>query len=500
MSKITLTQLNDFITKRMGLRFSKERCADLERGITSAARDFGYSDSDSCIEWLLSSKPSKSQVEILASHLTVGETYFFREERVFYALEDRILKDLIEQRRNTERRLRIWSAGCSTGEEPYSIAILLSKILPDLQDWHITILATDINPRSLKMAAAGVYSNWSFRDCPEWVKERFFIRTENNRYEILPDIKKMVTFQYHNLCEDPYPSLLNNTNAMDIILCRNVLMYFAPDKAKKVIHCYQNCLTDGGWLIVSPCEVSMVSHPQMVPIAIETGITLYKKEYERRQAKEENTVNETFNLSSYIAPYMDISTCQYNKSDMPNDLLADIKSESHMEEPDKYEQASVLYKQGYYAEAELILKKLLSENQDKSEMMVMLSRTYANQGKLQDATEWCRKAIAKDKLNPSYHYLLAIIMQESGQLIEAATSLKHAIFLSPKFVPAHFALGMLIYQQGKLKESYKYLENVLSLLKNYRQEDMLPETELTAGRLTEIVRSIIKSEKLYEPG
>ena len=205
MLDTTLSQLNDFITKRMGLRFPQKRWADLERGITSAAHDFGFSDIDSCIEWLLSSKPSKSQIEILASYLTVGETYFFREEKVFSALEDRILKDLIQQRRKTDRYLRIWSAGCATGEEPYSIAILLDKMLPDLQDWNITILATDINPDFLKKAITGIYGNWSFRECPKWVTEKYFKKTANNRYEILSNIKKMVVFQYHNLCDDIYP-------------------------------------------------------------------------------------------------------------------------------------------------------------------------------------------------------------------------------------------------------------------------------------------------------
>ena len=181
------------------------------------------------MDWLLSSEPpSRNQIEILASYLTIGETYFFREKQTFEILEERILADLIKTRRQNERRLRIWSAGCCTGEEPYSIAMLLSKMLPDLKDWNISILATDINPRFLHKASEGVYSKWSFRDCPQGVKERYFRKAKEDRLEILPDIKKMVTFSYLNLVEDSYPSLSNCTNAMDVIFCRNVLMYFAP--------------------------------------------------------------------------------------------------------------------------------------------------------------------------------------------------------------------------------------------------------------------------------
>jgi chemotaxis protein methyltransferase CheR len=497
MPDTILTQFNDLIANRMGLNFPKERWADLERGVTSAAREFGYKDIDSCIRWLLSSNPSRTQIEVLASHLTVGETYFFREDKVFTTLEKHILANLIHDRRNTDRRLRIWSAGCSTGEEPYSIAMLLSKMLPDLNDWNITILATDINPLSLKKAMTGVYGKWSFRDCPEWVREGYFTKMKEGCYEISPDIKKMVTFQYHNLSENIYPSLLNNTNAMDVIFCRNVLMYFVPDKARETVQNYYKCLIDGGCLIVSPCEVSMISHPQLNSTNLKTGIIFYTKGSDSQQTYQ--TVNNDYPyIPSDIPPVLEMTPCQDNKPYVIEDLKIEIDEKSRDEETDKYEQASVLYKQGYYGEAERLLTKLLSEKQSESEPMTMLARIYANQGKLQEAIVWCQKAIELDKLNPSYHYLLATIMQEIGQYPEAVSSLKHAIFLNPKFVPVYFALGILSHHQGKLRESNKYLDNVLLLLKNYQQDDVLPEVELTAGRLAEIVRLTINAEGLNE--
>ncbi len=201
--------------------------------------------------------PTRSQIEILASHLTVGETYFFRDKRLFKTLEESILSELIQLRRNSGRYLRIWSAGCSSGEEPYSIAILLSKMIPDIGDWGITILATDINTRFLQKAADGVYGNWSFRDIEPGIKEGFFNQKEDGRFEVLSRIREMVTFSYLNLVEDAYPSLVNNTNALDIIFCRNVLMYFVPELAGKVVRNLHRSLVDGGFLIVSPTESSI---------------------------------------------------------------------------------------------------------------------------------------------------------------------------------------------------------------------------------------------------
>ena len=240
-------------------------------------------DGNSCIEWLLSSLPTRSQIEILASHLTVGETYFFRDKRLFKTLEESILPELIQLRRNSGRHLRIWSAGCSSGEEPYSIAILLSKMIPDIGDWGITILATDINMRFLQKAADGVYRHWSFRDIQPGIKEGFFNQKQDGRFEVLSRIRQMVTFSYLNLVEDAYPSLVNNTNALDIIFCRNVLMYFVPELASKVAPNLHRSLVDGGFLIVSPTESSIPIFSQFTTVRA-PGTILYKKE--ARQASD----------------------------------------------------------------------------------------------------------------------------------------------------------------------------------------------------------------------
>ena len=128
VSDALLTGFSKFIENSIGLHFEKNRRRDLESKIGYVAKEFGFENAEYCIEWLMSSPLTKSQIETLASYLTIGETYFFREKKSFDALENHILKELIHSRRENEKQLRIWSAGCATGEEPYSIAILLSKI------------------------------------------------------------------------------------------------------------------------------------------------------------------------------------------------------------------------------------------------------------------------------------------------------------------------------------------------------------------------------------
>lgn len=447
-----LSGLSEFVASRLGLHFPKERWRDLERGIAAAARDFDLPDAEACARWLLSAAPARNQIEILASHLTVGETYFFREPRSFEILERHILPEIIRSRAGAERRLRIWSVGCATGEEPYSIAMLLDRLIPDPGEWNVTILATDINPRFLGKAAEGVYGAWSFRGTPDWIRERYFKTRRDGRFELDPRIRKRVTFSYLNLAEDAYPSLADNTNAIDVILCRNVLMYFAAERVAKVADGLHRCILDGGWLIVSPAETSNVLFPQFATVNF-PGTVLYRK---AAHAGPRPVFGQQVSLREEPSPQASVAP--------PEPLVQDIpvpreppRETIREEEPGPGGRA----------------------------------RSCANEGRLAEAAEWCEQAIAADKLNPAHHYLLANIRREQGQSDVAARSLKHALYLDPDFVLAHFALGNLRLSQGRRREAERHFENALVLLRSRPQDEILPESEgLTAGRLGEIIASV----------
>jgi chemotaxis protein methyltransferase CheR len=475
ISEILLSHVSELVATQLGLYFPKERWSDLERGMSSAVDELGFKNLEACVQWLLSTPLTKHQIEILAGHLTVGETYFFRDEKSFEILGKQIFPPLIHARRGTQQHLRIWSAGCSTGEEAYSIAILLDQQISDLQDWNVTILATDVNTHSLRKASDGVYKEWSFRNSPSWLKQRYFQKRKEGSFEVLPQVKKRVTFSYLNLAEDIYPSLLNNTNAMDIIFCRNVLMYFAPERAKKVIQNLHRSLVHGGWLIASPGETSHIPSQQFVTVSM-TGTSVYQKEAEWIQPIKsipDWRVEEVEELHREAIPPQNIG-----------------EPEKHEVEPDPYGEALRLYEQGRYELATEKLSASLLRNQDDARTMTLLARIHANQGKLSEALGWCHKAIAADKLNAVSYYLVATILQEQGHVEGAIRSLKRSLYLDQDFVLAHFALGNLALGQRRYKESDKYFENALSLLDRCRPEDILPESEgMTAGRLVEIIQT-----------
>jgi len=478
-----LPALSEFLARQIGLHFPQERWPDLMRGLQEVARDFQSKDISACIAQLLSSPLSRSQIETLARHLTIGETYFFREPQVFEALQEHILPALIHARRQSSRHLRLWSAGCSTGEEAYSLAIMTQRLIPDFAQWNITILGTDINPQALEKAAAGIYGEWSFRNAPPWLRERYFRNIGKGRYEVIPAVRDMVTFSYLNLAEDVYPSLANNTNAMDIIFCRNVLMYFEPELAASVVQKHYQALVENGWLVVSPSEISQGSFERFAPAHF-SGAILHQKT-DGAQKKE-----------SIVPPSPALPTLAAQKSVRKTSVAHSHPSGAAVPLSDpEYQQALTLYRQGLYLDAAAATARLLGSRPGDVPAMTLMARIHANQGDLATALNWCDQAIAADRLKPVGHYLLGAILKELGRGPEAALAYKRTLYLDPDFVLAQFALGNLFRDQHKPREAAKHFGNALLILARHLADDVLPEADgMTAGRLMEIIRSSMHKE------
>jgi len=474
-----LSQLSDLIMMKMGLYYPEKRWPDLERAIVAAAPKLGMPDIETAIRHLLSTAITRRQIEILACYLTIGETYFFREQRCLDVLEEHILPKLISVCIESNRKLRIWSAGCCTGEEPYSIAILLDRLFKKHGgEWNASILATDINPIFLGKAADGLYGEWAFRGTPDWVKERYFKRRKNGLLEILPHIRKRVTFSYLNLAEDVYPSLANGTSAMDIIFCRNVLMYFSPQAIRRIGQGFHRSLVGNGWLIVSSVEMSKDSFPWFRP-HIFPATPFYRKIESHDPQK--NSDYFSFDPSSETLYKIAPASVQ---SPSPHDEEAPLPLESV--QPQKFPTVTNLSAQP--TNTQDVANQ--AAKQEQSDALCHRARFYANRGDLIRAAKQCEEAIAANKLNPAAYYLLAMIQQELGQAKEAMHSLIRTLYLDPNLVLAHFTLGSLYLSDGKSREAECHFDNALLLLEGYSSNEILPDSGgLTAGHLTQIITS-----------
>ncbi len=294
----------------------------------------------------------------------------------------------------------------------------------------------------------------------------------------------MVKFSYLNLALDPYPSLINNTNAMDIIFCRNVLMYFTQEIAKRVIQNLYRSLIDRGWLIVSPSETSHLLFSQFISVNLSDAI-LYKKEL---SFISDHQRVKPFYPTETRKPAPELKSQPSSALDSKQQELKKPETEKAKPLLDPYAEALTLYENGNYRETIEKLLLSLSHNQDNPEAILLLARTYANQGNLSEALKWSEEAIKLDKLNPGNYYLHSTILQEQGAIDEAIKSLKRALYLDPNFILANFALGNLSLLQDRFNESDKYFEDTLSLLSAYKPDDILTESEgITAGRLRGII-------------
>ena len=191
-------------------------------------------------------------LEVLGTSMTVGETHFFRVAPQIDALRNVVLPDLIA-RHTADRRLRVWSAGCSTGEEPYTLAMLICEQLPQLkQDWDIQLVATDLNRAALEVARLGVYGEWSFRDSPLDLRARYFTPT-GKQWRLNDQVRGMVRFAHLNLAEDPFP-FASGSDGIDLILCRNVTIYFGEHATQRLYVRFANALDPAGWLLLGPSD------------------------------------------------------------------------------------------------------------------------------------------------------------------------------------------------------------------------------------------------------
>ena len=453
-----LSQISELVADQMALHFPRERWVDLERGLSSAARHLGHTDVLTYARSLVAVPLTRKEIEHLALELTIGETYFLRERRTLEILTEHILPEIIRAKEGHSRLLRIWSAGCCTGEEAYTLAILLDRTFPELRHWQVSILATDINHRFLQKAATGIYGDWSFRDVPPWLKQDYFTPAGVNRFEVIPRIRERVKFAYLNLADDHYPSPLNHTAGLDLIFCRNVLMYFDADRIRRVAGQFHQALIEKGWFVVSATETSAELFPMFRPVNFEGGV-VYQKGGETEQMAINSFQDELPPEDELIVSPLDLHFPSF-----------------------QMESAAVTESEIASSEDPVLPETSLSAEER--------ARLHADLGELSLAREWADKALMENKLDPGLHYLRAVILHELGATGEESASLKRALFLDSGFVMAYYALGNLAKRLGNLLEADKYFANVLGLLASYPSNDILPHSDgLAAGRLKAMVES-----------
>ncbi|MBN1287923.1 MAG: tetratricopeptide repeat protein [Anaerolineae bacterium] len=484
------------LLERSGLHFPDNKRRDLDLGLRNAMNDAGIDDLDVYYRRLAGGTTTDPTWESLIQYLTIGETYFFRNAAHFDALRNHILPELIaERRRNGLRMLRLWSAGCSTGEEPYSLAILLRQLIPDIDDWHIMILATDINRESLMAAQRGIYRPWSFRtETPSYTQEMYFTRL-GNRFEIKPEIRRMVSFAYLNLAREGYPSVESHTVGMDLVMCRNVTIYFDKATTQAVIGRLQAALLDWGWLVVGHSELGVIDYEHLFAPRPFKGAVIYQKMPASPPQPE-----PARSISPTIASPLPPAAKKTPGRRPPRQVAAQPGQDGRPPTPDpapldRYQMALALADSGQLEQARAHLHALLKENPRHAPACWLMGKLYADQQEWDRALEWLQKTIEIDQLLAQAHYLIGLVYEEQELIEEAVTAFKRALYADHNFILGHFSLGNLYRAVGMVKDACRHWSNAADLLYHMASDDVIPFSDgLTVRRLLPVIQARLSDD------
>lgn len=246
-------QIRDLVYKVSGIFQLEEKLYLLVDGCGRRMKQLGVRTPRDYWDMLTAHSSREAELRQLLNELTIGETCLFRSPPQLDALRKVILPELVaDKAKQVVKRLRIWSAGCSTGEEPYTLAMnMLEESDHLLKGWTVEILATDLNDRSVETAKAGIYGDYALRSTTDYFKRKYFTAVDEKKLQVRPEVKKLITFSRLNLQDD---SKMLFMKGIDVVFCCNVLIYFdGPSKSKVIDHFFSN-LNFGGYFFLGTSE------------------------------------------------------------------------------------------------------------------------------------------------------------------------------------------------------------------------------------------------------
>lgn len=468
------------VAERLGLHFEDGKLDFLADVLRKRMEDTGCHRFSSYRGRISSSSTEVAEICALAEELTVGETYFFRYAEHFEAFAELVLPSRI-QAQNSVRKLRILSAGCASGEEPYSLAILLRDRFPELASWNVEILGFDINPGMVGKARRARYSPWSLRETPDELRVKYF-RSDGRDLQLHGTIRAAVSFEERNLVDqDP---LFWQRGAFDVVFCRNVTMYFTAEVTRSVVARIAQSLAPGGFLFLGHAErlraVSQEFHLR------HTHETFY---YQRRDAHE-TAYEMTFPLatageSSFrraVSATAEPNNSWFSIIRSASERIASLtqekgapdqvatagshRSRSSLPTAQAYDRALAidLLRRERFSEAMNLLRALPSESKADLDTQLLIAVLLTNGGDLPEAEKVCQDVLNLDEFNAGAHYLMALCREHAGDREGAARHDQTAAYLDSAFAMPHLHLGLVAKRSTDMETAKRELRHAISLL------------------------------------
>ena len=389
-----LARLRVLLSRAAGLVFEDSRRDSLAFCLAERLRATGDPDVATYLRRV--ELPGAAELQPLLDEVTIQETHFFRNPPQVRALRRHVLPELVREASTRGRRIRIWSAGCSTGDEPYTVAMLLRELLPSTAGWDIKVIATDISAGALTAARQATYGARALQLATPDQLARFFVPTADGRHQVRPEVCELVEFRHANLVRDPPPG-----DGLDLVLCRNVTIYFDRDTTRSLVRRLHGSLRDGGYLFLGHSETLWQVSTDFRLVTLGTGAGaafVYRRPDDRTD---------------------------------PVAVLPDRRTEQ--EPPLPVPQARGAARRP----ADAVVLPALTEVRD-----------ALTDGRYADAAGMARAVAAADPLTADGHYLLGRALVEAGEDRQALPALRRAVYLAPYMGLAHFLLAGVLARCG----------------------------------------------------
>ena len=435
----------DEIVRRSGLRVPSGAEERLKRHIHTRMRTLGLPHPEDLLACLEPDSPLRAkELQLLAQVLTTGETFFMRDRGQMELLRETCLPDLLSRRRRQGRfHLKIWSSACSTGEEAYSLAILLHELVPDRSAWQIELYGTDVNREALQRAQAGAYGAWAFRGCDPAFQQRYFHQDGSN-WVLKNHIRNMVRFQPSDLLLDVLPHTARGLADMDLIVCRNLFIYLQPEAIHAVTEKLAACLCEGGLLMAGHGELRTHRHPQLHPEVHSQSIVYRKRPLLEMAAAKAESSTTTLGASF---PRPRPSRATRNTKPLPvrkQPPAAGSGLSAHLPKagagPDQ----------------------------------LALAWRLADTGRLHEAQALCLRLQTGGSMTAELHFLAAVVAMELGETPAARESLRKVLYLDPEMIAAHVHLERLQSAADEWQAVGKTRETIVRLLKGVPPDGPVP--------------------------
>jgi chemotaxis protein methyltransferase CheR len=458
------------VARHLGLSFEEGKLPFL----ADRLRDRLHATGSACEAYLtrLDVAATGDEVATLARELTVSETYFFRNRDQFRAFAEWALPERLRARQ-AQKRLRLLSAGCASGEEPYSLGIIVHEAGLD-SSWDVSIRAVDLNPAMIERARRGRYSAWALRETPAEAQERWFCK-EGKELVLTAEARAAVQVEERNLIHDD--SDLWQAGSYDVVFCRNVIMYFTPETAQKVVERIARSLVPGGFLFLGHAEtlrgLSNSFHLR------HTHDTFYyqRKDPQDSSAQDDAPAGSTSRIPvARFAAVVDSADGWVDAIQRASERITALAatprpasrpalgSESAPRPRWEIGRALELLRSERFADALDVVQALPPASAGDLEVRLLRAVLLTHGGRFAQAEEACQTLLQLDELNAGAHYLLALCREGDGDRLGAVEHDQVATYLDPAFAMPRLHLGLLARRRGDREAARRELGQALLLL------------------------------------